>query len=58
MKLDAPPARLVREYVNEFPPTAFIVREVGEAITPEKDHAKVIASPDAILKKEVDAWGG
>ena len=44
--------------MNELAPTALTVSEVGVARTPEKDHAKVTTSPEAILKKEVDACGG
>lgn len=58
MNPDAVPGREVREYVNEFAPTAFMVREVGVTRTPEEDQAKVMGSSEAILKKEVEAWGG
>ncbi len=39
-------------------PTALTVREVGVTKIPEYDQPKVTSSPLAILKNEVDIWGG
>lgn len=44
--------------MNELAPTALMVREVGVTRMADEVQANVITSSDAILKKELDAWGG